>query len=261
MLQRDAIDLIYLTTTWDYNSTVLNVSLESHPVSNKVTRETWSANISKLQKLNKEILSLEHPADNEKCSQHNIGGWSTVPYEELSVAFYWSVQIFCQKWSQSWLLAFLAKLLINNSFECTKWRRLWEEQIEPFSGGHTKPLPTTSSPLLDLLLSTPFLQQRFSVFYCFQLLPAQSPTHCLSTIIHCSSKWSLPLLQPPSPQLTLLFSCLSVCRAKKTILSPSPSLFNPHGFLFRPPPNNWATNSGPSKNNVSTRRLKRRLPT
>ena len=116
MLQRDAIDLIYLTTTWDYNSTVLNVSLESHPVSNKVTRETWSANISKLQKLNKEILSLEHPADNEKFSQHNIGARSTVPYEELSVAFYWSVQIFCQKWSQSWLLAFLAKLLINNSF-------------------------------------------------------------------------------------------------------------------------------------------------
>ena len=66
-----------------------------------------------------------------------------------------------------------------------------------------------------------------------------------------------------SPHLLNSHSCLvvflSVVQKKQTILSPSPSLFNPHGFLFRPPPNNWATNSGPSKNN--TRRLKRRLPT
>ena len=33
---------------------------------------------------------------------------------------------------------------------------VWEEQIEPFSGGHTKTLflATASSPLLDLLLYT-----------------------------------------------------------------------------------------------------------
>ena len=53
VLQQDAIDLIYLATTWDYNSTLLNClsSTQTHPVSTEVTRERRSAKTSKLQKL------------------------------------------------------------------------------------------------------------------------------------------------------------------------------------------------------------------
>ena len=149
--------------------------------------------------------------------------------------------------------------------------------VTPPSPIFLKPLPhllhCTGPPTL---LCSSVSSTSYSFFTLAPILRPSNPP----TLIHCSSKRSLPLLQLPSPLLRLpaiielcpfltkhnmylllfTFALLFFPSCKITLLSPSPSLFNPHCFLFRPTPHIIGQSTVAPPNRVFWETLKIELP-